>query len=255
VYAGGMLKGRTDRLHRVGFTAAFAVATVAAVIQPFVGHVAGMRLAEHQPAKLAAMELATTTRTHAPLVIGGFLIDGKVHASIEIPDVSSLLARGWFDRPVPGLDQIPKADQPPANVVHTSFQIMVGIGTALAMFSLWFWWRRRRTHDPLRSRRFLQIALVAGPLAIVALESGWTTTEVGRQPWIVQGILRVKDAVTPNGGVWISLSVIVVVYAGMATIATRVLRSMSRRWRDGDAVDLPTPYGPPADETGKVAVS
>ncbi|MCU1392903.1 MAG: ythA 2 [Ilumatobacteraceae bacterium] len=248
VYASGMLKGRRDRLHRVGFAVAFGVATIGACVQPLIGHVAGMRLAEHQPEKLAAMELATTTEHNAPLTIGGILIDGKTYAAIKIPGLSSLLSRGWFDRPVPGLDRVPVADQPPANVVHNSFQIMVGIGTALVLFALWFWWRRRRGHDPLTSRRFLRLALVAGPLAVVALEAGWTTTEVGRQPWIVQDVLRVKDAVTPNGGIWISFAVIFVVYAGLATITYRVIRSMSRRWRDNGDIDLPTPYGPPADE-------
>ena len=249
VYAGGMLRGRRDRLHRVGFTTAFAFATIAALMQPLIGHVAGMRLAEHQPSKLAAMELATTTEDHAPLIIGGVLIDGEVRGGIEIPWLGSFLARGWFDRVLPGLDQVPEADQPPANVVHNSFQIMVGIGTGLALFSTWFWWRRRRGHDPIASKRVLQIALVAGPLAVVALEAGWTTTEVGRQPWIVQDVLRVKDAVTPNGGIWISLSVIVVVYAALGVIATRVVRSMSRRWRENGEIDLPTPYGPSPLET------
>lgn len=248
VYAGGMLRGRRDRLHQLAFTTAFAFATTAALIQPLIGHVAGMRLAEHQPAKLAAMELATTTEDHAPLIIGGVLIDGEVRGGIEIPSVGSFLARGWFDRDLPGLDQVPEADRPPANVVHNSFQVMVGIGTGLALFSLWFWWRRRRGRDPIASTRVLQIALAAGPLAVVALEAGWTTTEVGRQPWIVQDVLRVKDAVTPNGGIWISLSVTVVVYAVLGVIATRVIRSMSRRWRENGEIDLPTPYGPPAHE-------
>ncbi len=248
VYAGGMLRGRRDRLHQLAFTTAFAFATTAALIQPLIGHVAGMRLAEHQPAKLAAMELATTTEDHAPLIIGGVLIDGEVRGGIEIPSVGSFLARGWFDRDLPGLDQVPEADRPPANVVHNSFQVMVGIGTGLALFSQWFWWRRRRGRDPIASTRVLQIALAAGPLAVVALEAGWTTTEVGRQPWIVQDVLRVKDAVTPNGGIWISLSVTVVVYAVLGVIATRVIRSMSRRWRENGEIDLPTPYGPPAHE-------
>jgi len=247
VYASGMLRGRRDRLHKLGFTISFAIASIAAVIQPFIGHIAGMRLAEHQPLKLAAMELATTTEKNAPLNVGGILIDGKVHAAIKIPGISSLLSRGWFNRDVPGLELVPKADQPPANVVHNSFQIMVGIGTLLMLFAIWFWWRRRRGRDLTTSRRFLKLAVIAGPLAVVALEAGWTTTEVGRQPWIVQGVLRVRDAVTPNGGIWISFTVIFIVYAGLATITYRVLRSMSRRWRDNDGSDLPTPYGPPLD--------
>jgi len=126
---------------------------------------------------------------------------------------------------------------------------MVGIGTGLMLFSLWFWWRRRRGREPTTGRRFLKLAIVAGPAAVLALEAGWTVTEVGRQPWIVQDVLRVRDAVTPNGGIWISFTVIAVVYAGLATITYRLLRSMSRRWRENDAAatDLPTPYGPPIE--------
>jgi cytochrome bd ubiquinol oxidase subunit I len=245
VYAGGILRGRRDRLHRSGFTVAFAFATVAASIQPLIGHVAGMRLATDQPAKLAAIELATSTESHAPLTIGGVLVDGEVVGGIQVPGLGSFLARGWFDREVPGLDGVAPADRPPVNVVHLSFQLMVGIASVLLLVALWYWWRRRRGVDPLESRRFLRAAILAGPLSVVALEAGWTTTEVGRQPWIVTGVLRVEDAVTSNGGIWITFSAIVVLYAGLTVATWLTLRSMSRRWRDQGDADLPTPYGPP----------
>jgi cytochrome d ubiquinol oxidase subunit I len=79
---------------------------------------------------------------------------------------------------------------------------------------------------------------------VIALQAGWVTTEVGRQPWIVYGVMRVDEAVTTNDGIWISLAVIVVVYASMAYLATRVIRGMTRRWRESDDIDIPTPYGP-----------
>ena len=249
VYAGGILRGRRDRLHRTGFAVAFAFATVAALVQPLIGHVAGMRLATDQPAKLAALELATTTEGHAPLVVGGFLVDGKVVGAIRIPGIASLLARASFDREVPGLDGVAAADQPPANVVHTSFQVMVGIALLLLALALWYWWRRRRGVDPLESGRFLRLALIAGPLSVLALQAGWTTTEVGRQPWIVNGVLRVEDAVTPNGGIWLTLTAIVLLYGGLAVATWLTLRSMSRRWRGQPDADLETPYGPPAHDT------
>ena len=248
VYAAGLLRGRRDRLHRLGLSMALAVATVAAVVQPFIGHVAGMRLATQQPAKLAAMELVTETEDHSPVVVGGVLIDGEVRYGIEIPNIGSLLARGAFDREVIGFDQIADADEPPANVVHLSFQLMVGIGTALMVLGLVATVLRRRwrrlDRDVADSRLLLWLLVIAGPLAVVALEAGWTTTEVGRQPWIVHDVLRVRDAVTPNGGVWFSFAVITVVYVGLGTVASVVIRSMSRRWRNGD-LDLATPYGPP----------
>ena len=246
VYAVGMLKGRRDRRHSLGFTVAFAFATVAALAQPIVGHFIGQRLAVEQPSKLAAMELATETETRAPIVIGGVLIDGEVRYGIEIPLLGSLLATNSLNGEVPGLNQIPEEDRPPANVVHLSFQAMVGAGLAMAGIAAWFWWRRRRTEDPFASPWFLRATPVTAGLSVVALQTGWTATEVGRQPWIVYDVLRTEDAVTSNPGVWISLAVMIVVYASMAVIAARVLRGMARRWRESDDVDISTPYGPAA---------
>ena len=245
VYAVGILRGRRDHAHRLGFIVPFAFATVAALMQPVIGHVAGMRLATDQPSKLAAMELAVETETNAPFIVGGVLIDGEVRGGLEIPGLGSLISRASTDRAVPGLNEFPVADQPPANVVHLSFQTMVASGFAMIGIALWFWWKRRRS-DPFESRWLMRAAVAAGGLSLVALEAGWVTTEVGRQPWIVYGVMRVEDAVTENSGVWISLAAIVVIYTAMGVAAAKVLRSMARRWRESDDVDLPTPYGPPA---------
>lgn len=244
VYAFGMLKGRRDRQHSMGFTVAFAFATVAALSQPLVGHLIGQRLAVEQPSKLAAMELATETETRAPLLIGGILIDGEVRYGIEIPAVGSLLATNSLNGEVPGLNQIPGDEQPPANVVHLTFQAMVGAGLAMVAVSGWFWLRRRLTDDPFASARFLRASVGAAALSVVALQTGWVTTEVGRQPWIVYEVLRTEAAVTANPGVWISLSVMTVVYAAMGYLAARVLLGMARRWRDSEEIDLPAPYEP-----------
>ncbi len=247
VYAVGMLRGRRDRSHRLGFTVPFAFAAVAALVQPFVGHVAGMRLDTDQPSKLAAMELATETEDNAPVVIGGVLIDGEVRGGIEIPKLASLLAGNSFDTVITGLDDIPADEQPPVNIVHWSFQIMIAAGTTMAAIGIWWWWRRRRATEPggeFDSPWFLRATVLAGVLSVVALEAGWITTEVGRQPWIVYGVMRTEDAVTSNSGVWISLAVMVVVYTSMAVVGSRVLLGMARRWREDDSLDLPTPYGP-----------
>lgn len=245
VYAVGMLRGRRDRAHRLGFTVPFAFAAVAALMQPFVGHLTGLRLREDQPSKLAAMELALETEDNAPLVIGGVLIDGEVRYGIEIPKIASLLAGNSFDAEITGLNDIPPDEQPPANVVHLAFQTMVGAGTAMAAIAVWWLWRLRRRRDAVfESPWFLRAAIAAGGLSVVALEAGWTTTEVGRQPWIVYGYMRVEDAVTTNSGIWISLVVMVAIYLSMAVIAVKVLTGMARRWRDDPDSDLPTPYGP-----------
>ncbi len=233
VYAVGMLKGRRDRSHRLGFTVPFVFAAVGALLQPVIGHVAGMRLDTDQPSKLAAMELAIETESRAPVVLGGFLVDGEVRGGIEIPAIASLLAGNSFDTVIIGLEDIPDDEEPPVNIVHWSFQTMLAAGTAMIGIAGWYAWRLRRYGAErdgdavFDSRWFLRAAVAAGGLAVVALQAGWITTEVGRQPWIVYGVMRTEDAVTSNSGVWISLAVMIVVYTSMTVVAARVLRGMA----------------------------
>jgi cytochrome d ubiquinol oxidase subunit I len=243
VYACGMLRGRRDEHHRLGFTVPFVFATVAALTQPFVGHLLGGDLADRQPAKLAAFELAETTESPSPLRIGGLLVDGEVKGSIDIPVLGSLLARNSFTEPVEGLDTIPPDEHPPVNLTHLAFQTMIGTGTLLASAVALFWLARWRRLDLLGNRWFLRFAVLAGPLAVLALEAGWVATEVGRQPWTVYGVLRTADAAGSNPGLWWLLAATAVVYAAMTTGAVVVLRSMARRWRAGQ-FDLPSPYDP-----------
>jgi cytochrome d ubiquinol oxidase subunit I len=245
VYAAGMLKGRRDAHHRLGFRVPFLFATVAALAQPLIGHVLGLRVGDTQPSKLAAFELALTTEQPAPLRIGGLLVDGQVRWALTIPDIGSLIARNSFDKPVPGLDTVSAADRPPVNITHVAFQSMVGIGTLLALAVALFWLARWRGRDVREDTWFLRFAVVAGPLAVVALECGWVATEVGRQPWTVWQVLRTTDAASANPGLWWSFAGAVAVYVGMTIGAFVVLRSMARRWREGQT-DLPSPYGPSA---------
>ncbi|MCC3765027.1 cytochrome ubiquinol oxidase subunit I [Glycomyces sp. TRM65418] len=245
VYAAGMLRGRRDRHHRLGFVVPFAFATIAALAQPFVGHFLGEGLEERQPSKLAAFELAETTDEGAsPLRIGGVLIEGEVKGAIEIPYLGSIIALGSLDEPVPGLDQIPDEDQPPVNLTHWAFQTMIGIGLLLMAAVALFWFLRWRRRDLLEHRWFLRFASTAGVLAVIALESGWIATEVGRQPWIVYGVMRTNEAAADHSaGLWGVYGASVVLYGAMTVGAIVVLRSMARRWRAG-AADLPSPYGP-----------
>jgi cytochrome d ubiquinol oxidase subunit I len=242
-YAVGMLRGRRDAHHRLGFTVPFVFATTAALVQPVLGHLLGGSLYDRQPAKLAAFELATTTESPSPLRLGGVLVDGQARGTIDIPVLGSLIARSSLTEPVRGLDTIPLEDQPPVNITHWAFQSMVGIGTLLALAVLLFWLARWRGHDLVESRWFLRFCALAGPLAVVAVESGWIATEVGRQPWTVYGVLRTTDAAGSSSGLWWLLGATALVYTGMTVGAVVVLRSMARRWRAGQS-DLPSPYGP-----------
>jgi cytochrome bd-type quinol oxidase subunit 1 len=245
VYAVGMLRGRRDRAHRLGFTLAFTFASISAVVQPLVGHLLGSRIAETQPAKLAAFELATETESPSPLRLGGLLIDGEVRWSIDIPYLGSLIARNSFTKPVEGLSSFPVQDRPPVNITHLAFQSMVGIGALLMVAAVVFWVARWRGRDLLESRWFLRFAAASGVLAVVAMEAGWIATEVGRQPWIVYGFMRTPAAAGENSGLWWLLGTTAAVYTLMTIGAVVVLRSMAERWRSGD-VDLPSPYGPEA---------
>lgn len=160
----------------------FTVAAIAAPVQVFVGDIAARALVERQPAKFAAMELLTETETRAPFTVGGVLIDGEVVGAIKIPLLGSFLATRDLNGEVPGLDAVPDGDIPPVNVVHIAFQVMVAIGTFLVVLAGWFGWSWFRRRGPPESKLFWIGAASAGVLATIAVEAGWTITEVGRQP-------------------------------------------------------------------------
>ena len=247
VYAVGMLRGRRDRIHRLGFLIPFSVAAAATPIQLFVGDLAARGIADHQPAKFAAMEYVTETGPGQDEYLGGVLIDGEVKGAIRIPDLDSFLVGFSTGTVVTGLDRIPDDEEPPApTLLHLSFDAMVGIGTGLFLLSAWFaitWWRKR---DLPRTPWFLRLAAGSGVAAIVALECGWIVTEVGRQPWVVYGRLRTEDAVTGAQGIWVSFAAVLVLYTLLGIATLLVLRAMSRRWAQGDLSDRDVPYGPPS---------
>lgn len=175
------------------------------------------------------------------------LVDGEVRWALTIPRLGSVIARNSWDAPVPGLDGVPPSEWPPVNVTHLAFQSMVGIGTLLAAMAVVYWLARLRGRDLSSNVWFLRVAVIAGPLAILAVESGWVATEVGRQPWTVWQVLRTVDAASMSSGLWWSYTAVLIIYVGMTVGAVVVLRSMARRWRAGE-VDLPSPYGPPRTE-------
>ncbi len=246
VYAVGMLKGRRDRLHRLGFLIPFTVAAVAMPLQMMVGDRAVREVARLQPVKFAAIELLSETATHVPERLGGHMQDGVPTGGIKIPDMASFLTGFRADTKIVGMNAVPPAERPPATIVHLAFDAMVGAASALSLLAVWFvfaWWRKR---DLPRSRWFLRAAVAAAPLAMLAMEAGWITTEVGRQPWVVYGMLRTADAVTQARGIWWSFAIVVAIYAAVGTALVLVLRAMARHWRTGQQPTdtLPGPYAP-----------
>lgn len=228
VYAWGWLRGKRDRYHRIGFVIPFTVAALASPVQLVVGDWAARSVAEHQPVKLAAFEGLGRTTEGAPIHLLGWYRDGEVVGGIEIPRLLSLLTAHDPDATVQGLDSVPADERPPVNVVRISFQTMVGIGSGLFLLAavhLVTLWRRRR---PPGGVWFHRAAVAAGPLAVVALISGWITTEVGRQPWIVYRVMRTEEAVTGADGIPYGYAFIVVLYTALTVIAVWMLRRLAR---------------------------
>ncbi len=251
VYAVGMLRGRRDRYHRMGFLIPFTVAAIATPVQMGVGDSLARWVFEEQPTKFAAIEMVPTTSSDVPEVLLGPLnSEGKVVGGLPIPGLASWLSDPATGRStvVQGLDEVPAADRPSiweVNVTHLAWDVMVGIGTLLFLFTLWYWaaWIFRR--DMPQSRLFLRISSTTGVLAVVCMEAGWTVSEVGRQPWIVYEKMKVENAATANTGVWVTFVGVTVLYAALGVTTVLVLRGMSRRFRRGeDPGDSDVPYGP-----------
>jgi cytochrome bd ubiquinol oxidase subunit I len=252
IYAAGMLKGRRDRLHRLGLLIPLTIGLIAAPLQFLVGDTAARAVADHQPAKFAGMECVQKTGEDQTEYVGGICTsDDGVKLAIPIPGLDSFLVGFSTNTKVTGLDSIPADERPPANtLLHLAFDTMVGVCSLmilLGLWVLWVWWRRR---DIPGTPWFLRVVAVSGAAAILSLWCGWIVTEVGRQPWIVWHEMRTSEAVTPAHGIWFTFGLVLLLYAALGTIAILVLRSMSRRWREGGAAVEPgTPYAPPAEDS------
>jgi cytochrome bd ubiquinol oxidase subunit I len=219
VYAYGWLRGRRDRRHMTGLVVALSFAALVAPAQLLVGDWAARTVAERQPLKLAAFEGLEETREGAPL---------ELFPGIGVPNALSLLAFHDPSARVSGLDTVPEEDQPPVGIVKLSFRLMVTIGTGLAALGLWFiwsWWRRGRLPG---SPWFHRAVVAAGPLSVVALISGWVTTEVGRQPWVVYEVMRTEEAVTGASGIPVGFAALSLVYIALGVIAYVMLRRLGR---------------------------
>src|SRR5512141_338714 len=215
----------SNAFHRRALKLALMVGAPAAVLQPISGDVSARAVAHQQPAKLAALEGLFETTRGAPLTIGGFPdVEARtMRFGIRVPHGLSLLAFHDPDAEVRGLDRVPRDDWPPVAIVHIAFQVMVALGTGLALLSLWIAWRAWRRRDIVASRPLLRAIAIATPGGFLAIEAGWTVTEVGRQPWIIAGILRTRDAVTPMPGIAAPFALFTLLYVGLAVAVVWLL--------------------------------
>lgn len=226
VHAYLLLKKGANTFHAQAIKTALIFGSIAAVLQPFSGDFSAKDIAKRQPAKLAALEGLYKTSKRAELVIGGIPNNAKqrVDYAIHIPGALSYLAKGDVNAEVTGLDKFPKEDLPPVIITHIAFQLMVGIGFLLALASvLYLTFSIKWTHI-LMKRWWLRFIAFTTPLGFIAVEAGWTVTETGRQPWIIYGIMRTKDAVSPMPGLHYSFYVITAVYVLLSFIIVWLMR-------------------------------
>jgi cytochrome bd ubiquinol oxidase subunit I len=210
---------RTNTLfHRHAMMVALTIAIPAALLQPISGDTSARAVARWQPVKLAAMESLLDTRRGAPLHLVG----------IEIPRALSLLAFRDPDAEVRGLSAFPRDEWPPIAPVHVAFQLMVILGTLMALICAWAAFTRLRRHEIADRPRLLGALALLTPAGFIATEAGWVVTEVGRQPWIIGGIMRTADAVTPMPGLPAPLIVFALIYLGLAAVVGTSIASLVR---------------------------
>lgn len=239
IHAFLLLRDPANAFHRRALHIALIVGAPAAVLQPFSGDLSARHIAVHQPVKLAAAEAVFTTEVGAPLTLGGWPDVGarETRFAVEIPYGLSLLAFHDPHAVVKGLDAVPRGDWPNVPAVHLAFQAMVALGTYLALVSIcvaWLAWRRR---DLAHNRWLMRAIAVATPMGFIAVEAGWMVTELGRQPWVIYGVLLTSDAVTPMPGLVVPFLAFTLLYCFLGVIVVwllyrQILRSPTMpEWR------------------------
>ena len=202
-------------------------------LQVLLGDLHGLNTLEHQPAKLAAIEAHWETMSRAPLVLFAIPdeINGMNRYSVEIPVLGSLILAHDANAVIKGLKDWSPQDRPPVAIPFFAFRIMVGIGVIMLGLIVASWWLRFKGRL-LETRWFLRACQLVAPLGFVAVLAGWITTEVGRQPWTVYGLLRTADSVSPSltgTDVLISLAGYIVTYLIMFPAGVLIMARLVRR--------------------------
>ena len=241
-----LLRDHRNAFHRRALAVALIVGAPAAILQPLSGDISSRYVARWQPPKLAAMEGQFRTEAGAPLRIGGIpdVAAQRTRWAIEIPHGLSLLAFHDPNAVVRGLDAVPRRDWPPVPVVHIAFQVMVGLGTFLAAVGIWVVVAAFRREDLAANRWLMRAVAAASPMGFVCIEAGWTVTAVGRQPWVIYGVMRTADAVTPMPGLVVPFVLISSLYCFLGVIVAWLLYDLVMRSpiaREGEAAIDPVP--------------
>jgi cytochrome d ubiquinol oxidase subunit I len=241
IHAYGLLRDPRNLFHRRALELGLLIGGLAAILQPMSGDLLAKAVARNQPVKLAAMEGHFETAKGASLRIGGLPDESRRQTpySIELPGMLSFLGFGDFDATVRGLNEFTEDLWPPVAAVHLSFQVMVGSGMLMMFVAVWAAWLQWRRHSLVDSRLFLKAVVFALPFGFIGVESGWFVTELGRQPWIIQGIMRTADAVTPMPGLVVPFLAFTAIYLFLAFI---VLMLLIRQVRESPSHAMPLPH-------------
>lgn len=225
VHAYMILRRKNVLFHTEAFKIAVLFGIIAAILQPFSGDISARFVAKTQPAKLAAMEALFHTQQSAPLLIGGIpdVKNKTVHYGIELPGMLSFMIHDDMNKEVQGLDSIQIEDQPPVAITHYAFQVMVGLGVFMFLLAIMYIIALIKKRSWLGTTWLLKLFVAAIPAGFIAVEAGWTVTEVGRQPWIINGYLRTADAVTPMPGITYSFYIFTAVYISLSVVVIFLL--------------------------------
>lgn len=225
IHAFLLLKDPANAFHRRALVIALLVGAPAAVLQPISGDFSARQVAHHQPVKLAAAEALFETRRGAPLTIVGWpdMPAGRTRFAVEIPSGLSLLAFHDPHAQVRGLDAVPRDEWPNVPAVWLAFRVMVALGTYLALVALWTGWLAWRGADLAHNRWLMRAIALATPMGFIAVEAGWMVTELGRQPWVIVGVLKTADAVTPMPGLVVPFVAFTLLYCFLGVIVAWLL--------------------------------
>src|SRR6185503_2335729 len=227
IHAAVLLRRGDTPFHRRALLLALAMGIPAAILQPVSGDISARTVAQWQPVKLASLEGQFETERGAPLRIGGIPDANaeRTRYALELPHMLSLLAFHDPNAEVKGLRDFPRENWPPLLPVHFGFQIMVGLGSAMALVALWAAIVIARRRDVVTRRWLLRAIAIVGPFGFIATEAGWTVTEVGRQPWVISGLVRTADAVTPMPGLVVPMVIFALLYVGLAAVVVLFMAS------------------------------
>jgi cytochrome d ubiquinol oxidase subunit I len=252
--AWALLKGKSLSESKIALRMAVLMFAIVAPAQLLIGDVSGKQVLEYQPAKLAAIEAFWETRTEQPFHIAAWP-DRKTESNrfeVSIPKLGSLITAGGADREVKGLKAFAPEDRPPVFIVFWAFRIMVGLGVAMIGLGLWGAFLAWRKGGPENSRWFLRACVAMGPSGFVAVIAGWVVAEVGRQPYVVYGLLRTADAASPVtvGEVATSLTAFLTVYAIVFSVGVLyILRLIAEGPQPGEEAPEPQNPGVPLTST------